>query len=75
MLLFCFSSSTLAVGEIPALLGEKVSILSLQIMRLLARNSGLSHGSELFYVTTETLFPKVFHEAWDVLSILPVSQR
>lgn len=44
-------------------------------MRLLVRNSGLSHGSELFYVTTETLFPKVFHEAWDVLSILPVSQR
>lgn len=74
VVVFFFSSSTLAAGEIPALLGEKVSILSLQIMRLLARNSGLSHGSELFYVTTETLFPKVFHEAWDVLSILPVSQ-
>lgn len=43
-------------------------------MRLLVRNSGLSHGSKLLYVTTETLFSKVFHEAWDVLSILSVSQ-
>lgn len=51
--------------------GESVSILSLQVMRLLGRNSGLSHGSKLFYVTTETLFPKAFHEAWDMLSILP----
>lgn len=31
-------------------------------------------GSKLFYVTTETLFPKVFHEAWDVLGILLASQ-
>lgn len=54
--------------------GESASILSLQVMRLLVRNSGLSHGSKLLYVTTETLFSKVFHEAWDVLSILPLSQ-
>lgn len=38
--------------------GESLSVLSLQVMRLLVRNSGLSHGSKLFYVTTETLFPK-----------------
>lgn len=38
---------------------ESVSILSFQVMGLLVRNSGLSHGSELFYVTTETLFPSV----------------
>lgn len=38
------------------------------------QNSGLSRGSTLLYVTTETLFPKVFHEARDVLGILPVSQ-
>ena len=43
-------------------------------MRLLVQNSRLSHGSKLFYVTTETLFLKMFHEAWDMLSILPVSQ-
>lgn len=51
--------------------GESVSILSLRVRRLLVRNSGLSHGSKLVYVTTETLFPQVFHEAWDTLSFLP----
>lgn len=54
--------------------GESVSILSLQVTRLPVRNSALSHGSTLFSVTTETLFPKVLHEARDVLSIPPVSQ-
>lgn len=38
--------------------GESLSVLSLQVMRLLVRNSGLSHGSKSFYVTTETLFLK-----------------
>lgn len=40
--------------------GESISILSLQVMRLLVQNSGLSHGSKLFSITTELCFRKHF---------------